>query len=82
MAQEKGNFILQQTAQRVDESILMNMENLIELVVSDERVIAVDSTINSFVEYDNSTFVSSTSKTQQSLMAFLKVFQKPIQLLN
>jgi len=71
-ALEKANFILQQTAQRVDESVLMNMENLVELITLDERIIAVDSTINSFVDYDQSVFISSTSKTQQSLMTFFE----------
>jgi len=75
-ALEKANFILQQTAQRVDESVLINMENLVELITLDERIIAVDSTINSFVDYEQSTFVSSTSKTQQSLMTFFEGVSK------
>jgi len=69
---EKADFLLQKTAQKVDESLLMNMENLIDMIVIDERVLLVDDSVNSFVDYDKATFVGSTSRSQLELMTFFE----------
>lgn len=67
---EHTNLLLQQTAQRADESILKNMENLASMIAADERIVNIDSGINSYVDYAADTFKYRLSEREAEIMEY------------
>lgn len=72
---ERTNLFLRQTATDVDAAILKNMDNLVSMIAMDERIINVDSTVNSYINYDASTFKPHTSESESEIMAYFRTIK-------
>lgn len=72
---EHTNLLLRQTAERADESILKNMENLVSMVAMDKRIMSIDSEINSYVDYDADTFKYSFSESEADIMEYFNTIK-------
>lgn len=67
---EHTRSLLRQTAERVDESILKNIENLASMIAMDERIMNISSDINSYVDYDPDTFKFRFSASEAEIMEY------------
>ena len=66
---ESTNTLLQQTANFVDETILINQKNLATMVAGDERIIHASDQLNSYVDYNEATFRYRFSVEERRIMA-------------
>jgi diguanylate cyclase (GGDEF)-like protein len=73
---DNTNALLRQTAEHVDDSIIKNAKNLITMIAIDERVIHVDSKINSYVHYNPLDFKLRTSKSESEIMTYFSTIKK------
>lgn len=69
---ENTNIMLRQTAEYVDDSILKHMKNLISMIAIDERIINVDSEVNSYVYFDANTFEFRTTRSESEIMSYFR----------
>ncbi|MCF8019671.1 MAG: EAL domain-containing protein [Vallitaleaceae bacterium] len=53
---ESTNILLQQTADFVDETILINIESLVNMMAQDERIMLAGDHLNNYVDYNEATF--------------------------
>ncbi|HAS73154.1 MAG TPA: hypothetical protein DCS67_03320, partial [Clostridiales bacterium UBA8960] len=65
-------LLLQQTAEHVDHSLLINAQNLTDMIASDERLIHVSHDINQYTDFDPLTFDMNTSESEASISRFFK----------
>ena len=72
---EHTNLLLRQTAERVDESILKNIENLTSMIALDERVIHVASNINSYIDYAADTFEFQFSDSEAEITEYFRTIK-------
>ncbi|WP_411681934.1 EAL domain-containing protein [Clostridium thailandense] len=79
---ENTNLSLRQTATHVDEAILKNMSNLVSMIAMDERVINVDFTVNSYIDYNASTFKFNTSKSEKEIMDYFRTIKDSHSIIN
>lgn len=73
---EKNNLLLQQTAERLDESVLENISNLVSMIAMDERIRNIDSNINSYTDYDSATFQYKLSDSEAAIMEYFSSIKK------
>jgi diguanylate cyclase (GGDEF)-like protein len=73
---EKTNLLLQQTVTHVDESILKNINNLVTMISIDERIMNIDSNINSYVDYDPNTFKYRFTESENSIMEYFRAIKE------
>jgi diguanylate cyclase (GGDEF)-like protein len=69
---ENTNLMLRQTAEYVDDCVLKHMKNLIAMIAIDDRVINVDSEINSYIDFDANTFEFRTKRSESEIMSFFR----------
>lgn len=81
-ALDKSQLLLQQTAQRVDESVIKNMEQLVNLIVNDTNVQAVDRSVDNFVEYNGGQITHSDSQIQKNIEYFFKQISESYDIIN
>lgn len=73
---EYSNRMLLQTAKHVDDTILMNMKNLISMVSIDQRIINPGNEINNYTQYNPNTFVKKYSLPESEISAYLKTIKE------
>lgn len=73
---ENANLLLHQAAVHVDEAILNNIQNLAAMITMDERVINVDSNINSYVDYAPDTFKYQYSQSEADILSYFASIKK------
>lgn len=69
---ENALSLLQQTAHHVDNSILIDTQNLTNMIASDDRLIQVDESINQYTDFNASSFEYKQSDSEQAIMRFFK----------
>ncbi|MDF1617881.1 bifunctional diguanylate cyclase/phosphodiesterase [Petrocella sp. FN5] len=69
---ESTNTLLGQTADFVDETILIQTENLVSMMAKDERIIHEDGQLNSYVDYEAETFRRRSSVEERKVLALFR----------
>jgi len=69
---EEADLLLQQTTKSVDISIIRNMEYLIDMIASDDRLIDSSDKIYSYKDYDPLTSVRDLSDEESLLQKYLE----------
>lgn len=78
---KRTNGLLRQTSEHVDAAILNNMNNLVSMIAMDERVANVDSSLNSYVNYDSNTQIKS-SKIESELTSYFRTIKENHSIIN
>lgn len=65
-------LMLQQSADHVDHSLLINAQNLANMIAMDERLINVEKDINQYMDYDSTTFVFKESESERQITQFFE----------
>ncbi|MDF2535875.1 MAG: uncharacterized protein K0R18_2034, partial [Bacillales bacterium] len=78
---EQTNLLLSQKAETVDESMLRSIDNLVSMLVVDERIQNADSIAHSYIDF-NTTTSTQYSKGEEELMAYFGSIKDSFSFLN
>ncbi|PKM65763.1 MAG: hypothetical protein CVU95_14355 [Firmicutes bacterium HGW-Firmicutes-2] len=79
---ESTNTLLRQTADFVDETILISKENLVTMMAMDERIVHADGQLNSYVAYDEESFRRRSSNEERRILALFKNMKESHEILG
>jgi diguanylate cyclase (GGDEF)-like protein len=72
---EQSHRLLLQTANHVDDTILKNMENLVEMMALDSRITQVSEDVTTYVDYDAQVEVNKNSKSESDIIAYFNTIK-------
>lgn len=69
---KESKLLVEQTAQYVDGSVLIAMQNMVKMIAEDERLIYVDPKINNYLDYDKESSVPAETESERQITGLFR----------
>lgn len=69
---EHSNLMLKQTAERIDSSMLENTKNLVDMISKDTRILDLNTSINSYINYGDPDFKLKNSEPETFISNYFR----------